>query len=262
MKIKLEKFCWHCFKELGQTKENYDLLTKELKGDTHILVDINDDNLYQYTCNKGHTTYTTFQEEKFEFLFDFGALALIDGYTKEAVSTFASAFERFIEFYIKVISLNNSISQEEFLKTWKPISKQSERQLGAFYLLQLLEFKSTKFVINDNMTTFRNKVIHQGYIPKVEEAIEYGDYLLKNIFSLLIDLHSKCLEGFKKAQIFKIKRDGIRFNENTSMFNGSIPTIISLRSINSPDFGKITFSEAIKSVKNNSFYKQFYIKEI
>ncbi len=99
MKIKISKLCWQCLKEIGQTKENYEKLNDDFKGDTHVLLDINDDNLYEFTCDKGHISYTTFHEEKFEFLFDFGTLALIDGYTKEAVSTLASAFERFIEFY-------------------------------------------------------------------------------------------------------------------------------------------------------------------
>ncbi len=112
------------------------------------------------------------------------------------------------------------------------------------------------------MVHFRNKVVHQGYIPKVAEAINYGDYILKNIYSLITDLNTKHPEGLRKAMLFKMNREGEKIKKNVSKSNMSVPTIINLNSVNSPEFGKKNFKEAIISMKNNSFYKDFYIKEI
>lgn len=262
MKIQFSAFCWQCLKEEGNSKEAHDRLEKELAGRTHFQIEVNDDNLYEYECSRGHKTFSQLQEQKFELLFDLSALALLDGYAKEAVSTIASSYERFIEFYIKVICISKSIPFDNFIKTWKTMVKQSERQVGAFYILQLLEFGDTKFTMNENWINFRNKVIHQGYIPKSEEAIEYGEYILSNIFSILKELQSKHPESIKKALFLRVSRKGEKVMENISISSGSIPTIISLRSVHSNDYGNTTFKEALESIKNNGFYKHFYVKEL
>src|SRR6516164_9019765 len=49
-------------------------------------------------CELGHTTVVTLPIPDFELLFDFGCSALCDGYPREAITTFASSFERFLEF--------------------------------------------------------------------------------------------------------------------------------------------------------------------
>ena len=49
-------------------------------------------------CEQGHTTEVTLPIPAFELLFDFGSAALLDGYAREAVTSFASSFERFAEF--------------------------------------------------------------------------------------------------------------------------------------------------------------------
>ena len=51
---------------------------------------------------------------KFELLFELGINALIDGYPREAVSSFASALERFYEFFCQVAALALSIPKWSF----------------------------------------------------------------------------------------------------------------------------------------------------
>jgi len=66
-----------------------------------IFDELNDENLYEFVCPKGHRSLTQLQEQKFEILFDIASLALIDGYTKEAVSSYSSSLERFIGILIE-----------------------------------------------------------------------------------------------------------------------------------------------------------------
>jgi hypothetical protein len=247
MKIKLSSFCWECFNETEKTKEDYERLKKEI-GDEEIEVDFNNENSYLVVCKNGHTSHTQLQNEKFELLFDIAAMALIDGYTKECVSTISSSFERFVEFFIKVIAIKKQVI--------------FERQLGAFYILQLTEFGQTKYTLVQKWVEFRNRVTHQGYIPTSSEAIEYGEYILSLINAILLDLREENLDSVEKAGFFGFTYDGKIISEKQMRTSAVIPTIISLHSLRSKEFGKNTFRESIESIKGNGFYKLFYSKTI
>jgi len=260
MKIGISSFCWDCFKQTGQTKEDYDRLKIELNSDIDFEVELNDENLYEFVCPKGHKALTQLQEQKFEILFDLASLALIDGYTKEAVSSYSSSLERFIEYYILVTSLRNQVTIDDFSTTWKQMAKQSERQLGAYFILRLMENKTNKW--EEKRSTFRNSVIHQGYIPSSEEAIDYGQYVLTFIQSTLKELNETSKEFLKKAMFIHLSKNGKKIPKNIGIGNASMPTIINLRSIRNPDFGKITLKEALESMQENAFYKYFYRKKI
>lgn len=54
-------------------------------------------------CSHGHKTTTIVQNPKYEILFDIGANAIVDGYYREAVSSFTSSLERFYEYSIKIL---------------------------------------------------------------------------------------------------------------------------------------------------------------
>lgn len=144
-------------------------------------VEFKDDSYYELTCSSGHTTATVLQQHKFEILFDIGAHAILDGYYREAVSSFTSSLERFYEFSIRVILEKCSESDDLFLAAWKKVSSQSERQLGAFIFLWASMFKEDPSLLSQGMTTFRNEVIHKGKIPTKEEAMKYGDAVLEAI---------------------------------------------------------------------------------
>lgn len=258
MKISISSFCWKCFDETSKTKEDYERLRRELNSDVDKEVELNEENLYEFECPNGHKTYTSLQAQKFELLFDLAAMALIDGYTREAVSGIASAFERFIEYYILVISLKNSIPLDEYLIKWKEMANQSERQLGAFIAFRIIERKEFKY--DNNFVKFRNSVIHKGYIPKTTEVIEYGEYILKIVFSILKELKLDSLKYIHEATFIHLKRSGEKVNEKISQSTSAIPTIVNLMSISSDDFGNNSFIEALSSMKVNGFYKHFYKK--
>lgn len=260
MIIGISSFCWQCFNETSQTKEDYEKLKQELNSDIDFEVELNDENLYEFVCPKNHRSLTQLQEQKFEILFDIASLALIDGYTKEAVSSYSSSLERFIEYCILIFSLKNSVTIESFIKTWKQMANQSERQLGAFLILCLQEGIANR--IEESRSTFRNKVIHKGYIPSSKEAIDYGQYIMSFIQNTLKDLNQTSNEYLQQAMAIHLTKNGDKLPDNVRIANTSMPTIISLRSVHQENYGNIPLKEALNSVKENGFYQHFYRKKI
>jgi hypothetical protein len=168
---------------------------------------VNNDGIYEVNCAKGHNSKTIINNINFEILFEYGLNAIIDGYYREAVSSITSAMERYFEFCIKTI-LTDSISDFDFIdKTWKKVSSQSERQLGAYIMLYFKTFGKEPLLLNQNKEVpFRNSVIHKGYIPTKQEAINYGNSVMKIIEQSLIDLKHK----FPKETEFTFKQYGYR----------------------------------------------------
>jgi hypothetical protein len=91
-------------------------------------------------CEQGHTTVVTMPIPAFELLFDFGCSALLDGYPREAVTSFASSFERFEEFTCRFLLARRNVSFEGVDAWWKEVASQSERQKGSFVALWIAEF--------------------------------------------------------------------------------------------------------------------------
>lgn len=156
---------------------------------------VNDSGLYNFVCAKGHESKTYLINIEFEILFDYSINAIADGYYREAVSSFTSSMERYFEFFIKVILRSAGTEFENIDKIWKQISKQSERQLGAYITLYAQTFNDLPELLSTNKDVpFRNRVIHQGYIPSRQEAIEYGDRVLEIIESSFIPLKTNFQE--------------------------------------------------------------------
>ncbi len=172
-------------------------------------VALGDTPIYEGTCPNGHAVRQIIANPKFELLFESGVRALQDGYFREAVSSFASALERFYEFLMQshFVDENSHKLPETFSATWKTLSKQSERQIGAFSMLYLLEFGTpaplidVKFVRSlkvdlgvdgNDPVNFRNIVVHQGYVPKREQAIAYGEIVNRYVHDMLVKY---CLQG-------------------------------------------------------------------
>jgi len=211
-------------------------------SDVAISIELQNDGLYKVTCPRGHVTVTAIQEQKFEVLFDLGAMALLDGYTREAVSSIAASLERFFEYYVAVVSLKHGIAHEHFIKAWSPISKRSEQQVGAFLFLYLIENKkpleplilNAKPVLDGRSrgntptwSEFRNDVIHNGYIPSSVQVIEYGDLIYQFIYRLIAELRASCSEFMGKAVFHHLTR-GHDVADGKPIGTMSVPTLISL----------------------------------
>ncbi len=245
--MRLAITCMACFQADGKP------------SDEAVSVEMRDDGLYSVTCRRGHTTITAIQEQKFEILFDLGAMALLDGYPREAVSSIAAALERFYEYCIQVISLKHGIAYELFTVAWKPLSRQSERQLGAFLFLYLLENKraldpsivdakpSVSFAAANRLTwtEFRNNVIHKGYIPSTDEVLAYGDLVYQFIYRLIKELRSTSAEFMQKATFHHLRK-GFDVSDGKQISTMTIPTLISLVRADQP---ANTFGEALKGME-------------
>jgi len=223
-------------------------------------VELQDNGLYSATCSNGHKTLTILQEQKFEILFDFGALALLDGYPREAVTSMAAALERFYEFYISVICIKNNIDITNLKKTWKHVASQSERQFGAYLFTFLIDHKGSEPPIIDNRKPsftdiskkntknwkeFRNAVVHKGYIPTYLETLEYGNIVYCHINELITDLKERSSDSMQKVTFHHIARAN-EVADKRVVSTMSIPTLVSLtRGEKAPE----TFEEALESIK-------------
>jgi hypothetical protein len=96
---------------------------------------VRDDGIYEFECPEGHHSSTVLLTPKHEVLFANASNALLDGYLRDAIASFAASLERYYEFTIRVICRSKSIFQQDVIDCWKLVSKQSERQLGAFTML-------------------------------------------------------------------------------------------------------------------------------
>jgi hypothetical protein len=188
------------------------------------IVTPSDDGRYEIVCPLGHKTVISLQQQKFEVLFEIGAYAIVDGYYREAVSSFTSSLERFYEFFCKAYLYEKAMQLTMVEKSWKPIAKQSERQLGAFIMLYTSEFGEPPILIDNKHTEFRNKVIHDGKIPKREEAVDYGQTILDSVRPLLSIVKEKFPIGVDR--LFWLHIDSA--NRGIPGPNMSISTILNL----------------------------------
>ncbi len=133
----------------------------------------------EYTCNKGHQQRFLLSLELYELLFEQATYCIMDGYYREAIGTYHAALERFFEFVIEILCSENNI--DVFSSFWKEISKQSERQIGAFYALWTAHFKEKPEFLNQKKVELRNKVVHKGELVSETQAKEYGEYVFDYI---------------------------------------------------------------------------------
>ena len=167
-----------------------------------------DSGIHELTCPHCAGRFTVYlRKHKFEMLFDLGTRALMDGYAREAVASFAGSLERFFEFYTRAATLERAAGQgEDFAgaaerlgASWKLLSAQSERQLGAFALAYLWrEGESPDFLTPQTLgSEFRNRVIHKGYLPQRTEVDAYA----ARVFALIDRLLTRLGEAAAHAQL-------------------------------------------------------------
>jgi len=150
---------------------------------------VNNSGIYDVNCSQGHVSKNIINNINFEILFEYGLNAILDGYYREAVSSITSSMERYFEFFIKVVLRASKVDFKEIDKTWKKISNQSERQLGAYIMLFLQTFQKEPELLSTNKEIpFRNSVIHKGYIPTKKESIDFANSVMKIMENSLINL--------------------------------------------------------------------------
>lgn len=185
--------CMKCLQESGKPSGEF------------ARVEFRDDGKYELTCSHGHETTAILQQQKFELLFDIGAHAILDGYYRESVSSFAASLERFYEFSIRTFLSKLSGSDDLFRTCWKSVSSQSERQLGAFIFLWCSTFKASPPLLNNNQVSFRNDIVHKGTIPTKEEAIAFGDSVLNVLRPNMLALREQLSESVQQVVLYHLR---------------------------------------------------------
>lgn len=164
-------------------------------------VDIIDSHLHEFTCVKGHKNRYYLQTIKYQLIFESSFRALVEGYYLEAVLGFTASLERFFEFFCKFACHKHGLDAQEFKKIWKQVSNQSERQYGTFLFLYGIEEMHCfdyKLFEMDKQKTFRNDVIHKGYLPTEDETVDYGERVFKLIVAVSVGIARKDAEYFHR----------------------------------------------------------------
>lgn len=139
------------------------------------------DSVYEIDCPKGHRFPANILLHDFQKLFEVAINALADDYYREAVGSFAASYERFMELFTRIVMKANGVAGDELDNGWKIMSRQSERQLGAFIILFVLEFGSKPPLLANAQVELRNNVVHKGYFPTKAECMRYGTAVMNSI---------------------------------------------------------------------------------
>ncbi len=221
----LNLICGECIKE---SMKKGDLLVDELKVPVS---KISESGIYDVTCYQGHKTKVALRNSKFELLFDLGFNGLIDGYYREAVLNFTASLERFYEFFIRV-ALYNEITNDMFEEGWKTVKGQSERQLGAYIVLYLKCIRKKPLLLDNDGVSFRNDVVHKGYIPNKEQTLEYGEKVRRIANNAISEMKTYFGDALHQAYDYYLPK--VEGEEDS--FSCNITTILDVR--NGPEFIK------------------------
>lgn len=180
--MRITSSCMECLKEFG--RPNFEVFNLPYYENRIAIVE----------CSHGHKSALVLQSQKFEVLMESGADALLNGFTLEACATFYAALERTYEFAIRVFMRAKQIDDETFNVMFKEMSRMSERQIGAFMAIYLLE-TGIVYRVDRKLTEFRNNVIHNGKIPLPEEAVNFCSNIYRNILDIVNALKKDYLES-------------------------------------------------------------------
>ena len=205
---------------------------------------ISDELYYTFTCDKGHLNRYSVANTRYGLLFESGLYAFLDGYNREAVSSCYVALERFYEYVITLFLANDSNFSFEDINSLKKTTYLSERTYGAFCTVYLMKFKkplvpfdNKEFLKEINVSfpgfenspvKFRNKIIHEGYIPTQEETLSYakavGKFILK-ITNEIIEASPNALLDFSFLVLNNKRKQGEE-NSNHEVSNMVFPTFL------------------------------------
>lgn len=138
-----------------------------------------------YCCTAEHRNMLIIQSHKSEILFDRGCIFYHKGYYREAIFNFYGALEKYRELFINFLLLNGKFSDANITKLWKEI-KLSERQYGAYCLMQIIAKSESDMPNNKKIIEMRNDVIHGGKLPTKNAAYKFGEI----VFTLIQNDHT------------------------------------------------------------------------
>jgi hypothetical protein len=185
--MRMPMSCFECHREVAEAGGG------EVTG-AYWLITLDDDFKYIGACPNGHEVRVALGNVRYELLYDQAIMCLHLGFLREALSGAATALERFFEFACRVMLEHAGINEAIVDRGWSGISR-SEPQQGAFLALYLLTFKrafATPPGVRTlgGMTTPRNNVVHNGWVPDEEEATKYAKEVFEISRAVRKDLES------------------------------------------------------------------------
>lgn len=152
-----------------------------------VSIEIDDEKRFvNYLCSAGHRNLLVVQSHISEILFDRACIFYQKGHYREAIFNFYGALEKYRELYIKFLLLHHNSSHENITNLWKEIKSSSERQYGAYCLMQSIVENTINISIDQNIRKIRNDVIHAGKLPTENESYRFGE----SVFTLIQKDHS------------------------------------------------------------------------
>lgn len=222
MKIKL--MCPQCLEE-SYARIDVGVNVPKTELDFFLPAEVTSDGIFEVCCKAGHKNLCVLSNPNFDILFDIGYSAYKDGYYREACLDFAASYERFHEYCIfTMLCQENDDAMDDLENMWKLISRQSERQYGAFVVLYTNAVGKAPIELSRKWREFRNDITHKGIIPTSDETLQYA----KAIGAYIVEIN-RCLEN--KIEMWKgmypklhkvLKKDRGIENMNTIL-----PTILS-----------------------------------
>lgn len=152
---------------------------------------IPENGVIEITCRRGHHNRVVIQQQKFEILSTMAIKAIADGYYRDAVSSFAGALERLYEFFFEATCVKRNIDAQIYASAWSKMSSQSERQLGAFIGIYLLETSQIPEFLPQKQIELRNAVVHKGKFLERTEVVRFGEAVLQCARPILALLSSE-----------------------------------------------------------------------
>lgn len=177
--MRMRVHCHHC--------------AETVKPATSKIVRFTELGAYDYTCVAGHRSIVYLQGSRYHILAEIALQAIVDGYYREAITSFTACLERFYQFYSACVFRQHE-KKASFDEAWKTVSKQSERQFGMFLGLFTLENDRAPPTLSGRQVEFRNKVTHQGYIPDEKATISFGQDVINIIQPIIYDMWKKYKE--------------------------------------------------------------------
>ncbi|AJJ03693.1 hypothetical protein BZ21_760 [Yersinia pseudotuberculosis] len=179
--MKISTICPKCYNENINKEKSKHLVSYD--------IDYFDDRLVKLLCNESHDINIGISNEKFQILFSSSIDTYLSGHTIESTSSAWAAFERFLEFMIRVFTFPHKVGMEDYYINFNDVSGSSERQVGGFLFLYLISVNEP-YVFNKRLNTIkdkRNSFIHKGIIPNREDAF----YFLKTLYNETLSILNK-----------------------------------------------------------------------
>lgn len=153
--------------------------------------EITDTAVFGGLCSSGHQIrFRLSYEAPHELLLDAGALALLDEYYRESVSSLAAGLEQSFEFYVEASMAAAGIEPEAIRKLLS-VNRFDQRRAGMVSACYLRDTGQVFPYLESKRMEFRNRVIHNATWPTRRETLEFADYVCRSVLGLQSTLGPK-----------------------------------------------------------------------